>query len=168
MTTKKTVKKAPAKKTSAKVSSAEQDIKAAAAKLDSAQDKIVDAAESAVIVRLETAQKIAKQAWFAGLGFYGRSYEGLKDRYAKAGEELQSRYAQITEGGQSFVQDLVSRGEKVQDLAEDALKDRRSAIEEQIEAAKTRLVSVVDVPARLQDVSDKLEALSKDLQKKSA
>ena len=168
MATKTTTRKTTAKKTSAKVTSAKKDVKAAVIKLDNAQDKIVDAAEDIVSARIDKAQKIAKQAWFASLGAYGRSYEELKTRYNEAGEGLQARYSQITEEGQSFVKDLVARGEQVQDQAEDLLKDRRSLIEEQIEVAKSRLVSVVDVPARLQDVSNKLESLSKDLRKKSA
>ena len=168
MTTKATSKKTTSKKTSAKVTAAKKEVKAAVAKLDDAQDKIVDVAEDILSIRIGRAQKIAKQAWFAGLGVYGRSYEELKTRYADAGEELQARYSNITEEGQNFVKDLVSRGEQFQDQAEDLIKDRRSAIEEQIEVAKSRLVSVVDVPARLQDVSNKLESLSKDLQKKSA
>jgi len=168
-TAKKTpAKKTPAKKTSAKVTSAKKDVKVAVTKLDNAQDKIVDAVEDIVSAGIDKAQKIAKQAWFASLGAYGRSYEELKTRYAEVGEELQARYSKFTKEGQNVVKDLVSRGEQVQDQAEELLKDRRTAIEEQIEVAKSRLVSVVDVPARLQDVSNTLESLSKELQKKSA
>ena len=92
-------------------------------------------------------------------------YQG---RYTKANEEIQTRYTQITEDRQKLVADLVVRGEKVQDEAEVLLKEGRANIEEQIEVAKNRLaslVSVVDIPARLQDMSDKLETLSKDLRK---
>jgi len=160
--------KTSVKKTSAKVTSAKKDVKAAIVKMDKAQDKIVDAAEDILSARVDAAQKIAKQAWFVGLGAYGRSFEELKSRYAGAGEEVQSRFSQITKEGQSFLKDLVARGEQVQDQAEDVLNDRREVVEQKIEAAKTRLISVVDVPARLKEVSNKLETLSKDLERKSA
>jgi len=67
-----------------------------------------------------------------------------------------------------LVLDLVSRGEKVQDEAEIRIKEGRATIEEQIEIAKGRLsglTAFVDVPSRLQDLSDKLESLSRDLKK---
>ena len=59
----------------------------------------------------------------------------------------------------------MSRGEKVQSEAEVMLQEGRSTIEEQIEVARTRVTSIVDIPARLQDVSEKFESLSKSLKK---
>jgi len=162
------VKKTSAKAASTKVTSAKKDIKAAAKKIDAAQDKIVDAAEDMVSARLATAQKLAKQVWFAYLGAFGRSVEEAKDRYSKTSDELQARYTKLNKSRENLVEDLVARGEKVQDEAEARLKEGRASVEEQIEAAKGRLVgltSVVDIPARLQDLSDKLESLSKDLKK---
>jgi len=67
-----------------------------------------------------------------------------------------------------LVGDLVTRGEKVQSEAELRIKEGRATVEEQIEVARERLVgltSVVDIPSRLQDLSNKLESLSKDLKK---
>jgi len=160
--------KSTAKKASAKVTSAKKDVKAAVKKLDSAQDKIVDATENMISVRLSSAQKLAKQVWFAGLGAVGRSVEEVASRYSKAGEELQTRYTKLNKERVELVEDLVARGEKVQDGAQSALEEGRATVEEQIEAAKERLLgltSVVNVPARLQDLSDKLESLSKDLKK---
>ena len=116
----------------------------------------------------DNAQGLAKQAWFAYLGVFGRSFEEIQTRVNTTGDDLRARYAQMSEDRQKLVEDLVSRGEKVQDDAEVLLKESRANIEEQIEVAKNRLsglVSVVDIPARLQDMSDRLESLSKDLKK---
>lgn len=160
--------KTTAKKTSAKVTSAKKDVKAAVKKIDNAQDKIVDAAEDVLSARLEQAQKVAKQVWFAGLGAYGRVFEEVTTRATKASDELQARYSKLNSDRVELVEELVARGEKVQGEAEARLQEGRATIEEQIEAAKGRLVgltSVVDIPARLQDLSDKLESLSKDLKK---
>lgn len=160
--------KTTAKKSSAKVTSAKKDMKAAVKKLDSAQDKIIDAAENAITARLATAQKLAKQVWFAGLGAVGRSVEEVTTRYEQAGDELQARYTKLNKERVELVEELVARGEKVQGEAQSRIDGSRASVEEQIEAAKERLLgltSFVNVPARLQDLSDKLESLSKDLKK---
>ena len=118
--------------------------------------------------RIDLAQDLAKKTYLAGLGAFGRSFDEIKTRYAKTTETVQARYQKITVDGQELVNELVDRGEKVQDEAGEMIKERRASVEEQIEVAKKRLgglVSIVDVPARLQDVSDKLESLSKDLKK---
>lgn len=117
---------------------------------------------------IDAAQDLAKKTYLASLGVVGSSYEGIKTRYVKTNEGIQARYEQINQDSQKLVKDLVDRGEKVQDEAGDLIKESRATVEEQIEAAKKRLggfVSMIDVPARLQDVSDKLESLSKDLKK---
>lgn len=117
---------------------------------------------------IENARSMGKQAWLASLGVFGRSVEEVQDAYSQANKDLTTRYSKINEDGQKIVQDLVVRGEKVQGDAEVLLKEGRANIEQQIEVAKNRmtgLVSVIDIPARLQKISDKLEALSKDLKK---
>lgn len=117
---------------------------------------------------LENAQAMAKQVWFASLGAVGRTVEEVKGRVEQTSDDLQARYTKLSKDGQELVNDLVTRGEKVQDEAQERFQEGRASVEEQIEAAKSRLVgltSVVDIPARLQDLSDKLENLSKDLKK---
>ncbi len=152
-------KKTTAKKTSAKAT------KSSAVSEVTKQQR---AALKLINDNLDNAQDLAKKTYLASLGVVGRSYEEVKTRYVKATESAQARYEKMTTDSQEFVKDLVDRGEKVQDEAGDLIKESRASVEEQIEAAKKRLggfVSIVDVPARLQDVSDKLESLSKDLKK---
>ena len=117
---------------------------------------------------IENARTMSKQAWLASLGAFGRSVEEVQGAYSQANEDLTNRYSKINQDGQKLVQDLVVRGEKVQGDAEVLLKEGRANIEQQIEVAKSRLtslVSVIDIPAKLQKISDKLETLSKDLKK---
>lgn len=180
-----------AKKTvSKKATAAKKTTKASVSKVSAAEKKLDAALENAettlrsarrvnlteqaneavdsLNARFEEVQNVARQFWLAGLGAVGKSVEEVQERYNKANEELKSRYSQISTDRQKLVQELVDRGEKVQDDAETRLKESRANIEEQIEVAKNRLtglVSAVDIPARLQDVSDKLESLSKDLKK---
>lgn len=166
--TKKTSAKVTSKKASAKVSKAKKEVVEA---VDAIEDA-VEATSQTVFAKLnkniEVAQGLVKQVWFANLGVAGRTYEEAVTLYTKAGEELQTRYTKLNKEGQDLVVDLVSRGEKVQDSAEARLKEGRATVEDQIEVAKGRLVgltSVVDIPARLKDLSSKLESLSKDLKK---
>ena len=168
-TTKQTKK--PAAKTTAKKASAKKVEATVKSTLNSAKADVTEQATSildTLNTNLASAQDVAQKVWFAGLGVMGRSVEEAQGRYTKANEEIQTRYTKANEDRQKLVADLVVRGEKVQDDAEVLLKEGRANIEEQIEVAKSRLaglVSVVDIPARLQDMSNKLETLSKDLKK---
>lgn len=180
---KKTVsKKATAAKKSTKTTAKKVSVKAEKkldAALESAESTLRSArrvnlteqaneAVDSLNARFDEVQNVARQFWLAGLGAVGKSVEEVQERFNKANEELKSRYSQINDERQKLVTELVNRGEKVQDEAETRLKESRANIEEQIEVAKNRLtglVSAVDIPARLQDVSDKLESLSKDLKK---
>ena len=162
----KTTKKPAATKASAK--------KAVSKKTEELTAEISDVTErftsivEKVNTNIESAQTFAKQAYFAGLGLFGRGVEEAKTTYTKVNDDLQTRYEKINEDGQKLVKDLVGRGEKVQDDAEELLKEARENIEQQIVAAKKRvtgLASAVDIPSRLQEVSVRLESLSNDLKK---
>lgn len=177
MATTTTKAKAPAKKTSAKAAAKTQTTKVNKAKKEvieavDAVEEAVEATSKSVFAKVSAnvarVQGVAKQVWFANLGVAGRTFEEATSLYEKAGDQLQARYTKLNKDGQDLVEDLVSRGEKVQDDAEARLKEGRVTVEEQIEVAKDRLLgftSVVDIPARLQDLSKKLESLSKDLKK---
>ena len=104
----------------------------------------------------------------AYLGAIGRSYDEVVSRTEKANDEIKARIEKFNDERVELVEDLVARGEKVQDEAEARLKESRANVEEQIEVARERLVTLstkVDVSARLKGLSDRLESLSKDLKK---
>lgn len=166
---KKTPAKTSAKKTSAKaVSNAKKEVIEAVDAIEDAVEATSESIVARVSKNIATAQNLAKQVWFANLGAAGRTFEEATSLVNKANDELQTRYTKLNKDSQDLVTDLVARGEKVQDEAQSRINEGRATVEEQIEAAKGRLVgltSVVDIPARLQDLSDKLESLSKDLKK---
>lgn len=161
------VKKASVKKTSVKKTTA----KKTTAKKAATQPKAVKAQPTlrdTLSANLNNAQQFARQVYLAGLGAFGRSVDQAQDRYSKINDEFASRYNKLNKESQKLVKELVNRGEKVQDEAEELVKESRANIEQQIEKARERLVgmvSVVDIPARLKDMSDRLESLSKDLKK---
>ena len=169
-TTKSVSKKATAaKKTSVKaVSKAKKEVIEAVDVIEEVVEETTDSIVAKVSKNISAAQSVAKQVWFANLGAAGRTYEEAVSLVNKAGDEIQTRYSKLNTGSQELVTDLVARGEKVQDQAQSRLNESRATVEEQIEAAKGRFVgltSKVDIPARLQNLSNKLESLSKDLKK---
>jgi len=128
----KATKASVSKTNKVKVSKAKKEVVEA---VDAIED-VVEATSKSIFARLNTnisrVQGVAKQVWLANLGAAGRTL----DFYAKAGDELQSRYTKLNKDGQELVEDLVARGEKVQDEAELRLKERRASVEEQIDVAK--------------------------------
>lgn len=165
-------KNTSAKNTSAKTTSTKQSpAKKVADKKTEIQSKAAAAQSTlrdTISSNFDNAQAFAKQVYLAGLGALGRSVDQAQDRYSRFNDEISSRYTKINKDGQKLVKELVNRGEKVQDEAEELVKESRANIELQIDKAKERLAgmaSVVDIPARLQDMSNRLESLSKDLKK---
>ena len=141
-----TAKKTTAKKTTAKKTAVKRTSKAKAA----APKKVVD---------FSRAEEVAKQVWFAGLGAYGLSYD-----------ELKSNYEKVNEQSQKVFKDLVSRGERLQDDAESAIKEQRDSLEGRFSGARKSvddLVEKVDISGRVKQFTSRIESLSADLRKAS-
>ena len=163
-------KKVAAKKVSAKTSAKniEASVSEAVEEIGDEVSAQANSVRDALNENVAQAQKVAKQAWYVYLGALGRSVEEIQGGFSKANDELSSRFQELNNDSQKMVKDLAVRGEKVQDDAEALLKDGRANIEEQIEVAKGKvndLATSVDIPARLKNISAKLEALSNDLKK---
>jgi len=160
MATTKQSRKPAARKTSAKKATT----KTSSNKVEAAVNEAIEDVKQEATSILETLktnvsklQDNAQQTWLVGLGAVGKSVDQARDRYTSISEE-----------SQELIQDLIARGEIVQEQAEVRFNENRANIEEQIEAARTRMteiVSVIDIPGRLQDISDRLESLGKDLKK---
>jgi len=157
-----TVKKTPVKKASAK---AKKEVIEAVDAVENVVETAAEGVFAKVSKNVEQAQDLAKNVWFAYLGAAGYAVEEVTTRANQVSEDVQARVTKINKDGQDFVQDLVSRGEKVQNDAESALKEGRAAIEVRIEEAKNKVSEVVDVKARWEDLSDKLEGLRQGLKK---
>lgn len=160
-------KKAPVKKTSVKKASAKAKKEVIEA-VDAVENVVETAAEGVfakVSKNVEQAQGLAKNVWYAYLGAAGFAVEEVTNRANQVSDDIQVRVNKINKEGQDFVQDLVSRGEKVQNDAETVLKEGRASIEVRIEEAKSKVSEVVDVKARWEDLSDRLEGLRQGLKK---
>ena len=151
------------KKTSTKISSAKKDIKSAAKKIDKAQDKIIDAAEEEIKTRFTKTKDTVEQLWFAGLGVVGQSIDLAYFQYDNVSTEIRGNIAK----GQAFVDDLVERGEFVQDRVDDKLEKAKDLMGEKVSVVKSKISKVFDISSNLQALSDKLESTSKKLEKAS-
>lgn len=109
---------------------------------------------------VELKESLAKKIWLAGLGAYGRSLDGVQHSYEKLSEESQKLF-----------DDLVSKGEALQnettDLVKDKVKEGNNRLEARIEELRERLSLTTNIDKRLADVNAKIDKLSKRLSKKS-
>jgi hypothetical protein len=153
-------KKTVVKKTSAKKATDQVSVK----NIENTVNKTIgDVREEATVIfgkvkgNFSKARNNYKRSWLAGLGLIGRS-----------ADELQARYETMTEERQKLVKELVARGEQVQDDASNRIKESRATLEEKLEEAKSHvseLPTFKNVPSMIKGVSDRLEALSKNIKK---
>ena len=106
----------------------------------------------------ESVDTVTKQIWLAGLGAYGRTLD-----------EIQARREKLSSEGQKLFEDLVSRGEKLQDTTETRIKDSRDNLDKQIEKLKsfTSLPIGSNLKAQLEEVNRKLDSISSEIKKKA-
>ena len=171
VTSKKTVTKKAAKKTTKKATkSSAQAKKATAANKNNIENRI-DQLQSAFKENLkglntDKAEELAKNVWLAGLGAYSRTFNEIAERR----DDIQDRVDAINSEGQKVFEDLVVRGQELQEDAEKVLEQGRETLEGRVEEFKQRfgggLSSFVDIPGRLREAAEKIEEISDKLQKK--
>lgn len=105
------------------------------------------------------AQTAGRNAFLAGLGFYGKAYDGAQERY----EQLQSRLKQRRRQADRLYRELVKRGEKVE-------KEARSALDE-MELPRIELDTLTDrkkLEAGLEKARARFDELTESVGIKSA
>jgi len=114
----------------------------------------------------DKAEALSKNIWLAGLGAYSKTFDELSERY----DNLQDRRESINAEGQKVFEELIDQGKSMQVEFEKALQQGRSSLEQRVEEFKQRfgggLSSFVDIPGRLRDAAERIEAISDKLQKK--
>ena len=160
--TKKVTKKVSKKSASSKAKS-EQVANSSADRLQDLQDLLQENLKG---INTDKAEAIAKNIWLAGLGAYARTFNEVAERV----DDLQDRYESINSDGQKVFDELIERGEGMQQELEDTVQKGKANLEARVEEFKERfgggLSSFVDIPGRLRDAAEKIEELSEKLQKK--
>ncbi len=166
---KKKVSKKVAKKTTRKVAkkvtrkSNKKTSKKSSAKKDKRFAELQDALDG---LNAEKAEALAKNIWLAGLGAYAKTFSEISERV----DSMQDRYSAINAEGQKIFQELVKRGDSMQNDLEETVKKGRNTLEDRVEEFKKRfggsLSSVVDIQGRLKEAAKKVDELTDKLKKK--
>ena len=122
--------------------------KKSAAKTEETKSRILE------LLNTEKVEALTKKIWLAGLGAYGRSFDEVQERFDKANSDRKK-----------FFDELVERGEKLQAVTEDRIKEGRSDLESRFDKLKGFAKSPSSVSEQLDAVNSKLDALSKDVKK---
>lgn len=167
--TKKPVARKISKKTSKKVSkkiskkAQKKRSKKTSVKSDSRLEELQDALSG---INTEKAEVLAKNIWLAGLGAYSKTFDQISERV----DLLQERYSTMNDEGQKLFQELVKRGDSMQNDIEETVKKGRDTLEDRVEDFKKRfggsLSSNVDIRSRLKEAAKKVDELSEKLKKK--
>ena len=105
------------------------------------------------------AQEASRNAFLAGLGFYGKAFDQAQDQYSSIQDQLEDRRKKADK----LYKELVKRGKKVEKDAKVALKD--------IEMPKLELDSLTDrkkLDSQLKKVKARLEELKETVGIKTA
>jgi predicted RNase H-like nuclease (RuvC/YqgF family) len=104
-------------------------------------------------------ETLAKKIWLAGLGAYGRSLD-----------EVHSRYEKLSGEGIKAFEDLVSKGEALQnettEKVKDKVKESNTKLEARIDELKEKLSLTHSIDKKLDQVNSKIDKLSRSLSKK--
>lgn len=109
-------------------------------------EKQVDAAEKSVKKYARSAQEASRKAFLAGLGFYGKAFDEMQERFNSLQEQVEARRNKASD----LYDDLVKRGEKVEADARDVIDDfelpslDREELEARIERARERFEELKD------------------------
>lgn len=98
---------------------------------------------------------IARKIWLAGLGAYGETLSNAVSLAEHAGSE-----------GQKLFNELVSRGEQIQDATESHIENTRLTIEQRIEMARKQLTafsSPAELSKKVGELTAKMDKLSADI-----
>jgi len=108
----------------------------------------------------EKAGEIAKKIWLAGLGAYGKAFDGASEQIDKINEH----YEKMSKETSQVFEELVAKGKKLDSENHDKLSEVKSkttsSIEDRINKVRSSLHFGAGNPAELSQLSDKVDALT--------
>ena len=108
--------------------------------------------------KINEAEDMARKIWLAGLGAYGKSVE-----------EAQGRYEKLSEDANKMFDDLVIKGETLEDDARSKFKSTTNDVENRVADVRKKL-GLDPAPAdhRIEELSAKIDALTEAVAKLAA
>lgn len=107
----------------------------------------------------EKMESLAKKIWLAGLGAYGRSLDGMQHSYDKFSEESHKLFDELVSKGEAIQNDASTR-------VKDKVKEGNSRLEARADELKSKLSITSNLSNRLEEMSKKIDKLSKTLANK--
>lgn len=108
----------------------------------------------------EKASDVAKKIWLAGLGAYGKAFDGASEQFDKFSEQ----YEKVSKDTTVFFDDLVAKGTKLdvdsQSKLSEAKSKTSSSIEERISKVRNSLHLNIGGDSSVSDLNDKIDALT--------
>jgi poly(hydroxyalkanoate) granule-associated protein len=113
------------------------------------------------VISAEKASEMAKNIWLAGLGAYGKAFDGASEKYDMVNE----RYEKMSKETTKLFDDLVAKGKKLnlhnQEKISEAKTKTTSSIEDRINKVRSSLHMGGGVSsAEIAHLSEKLDALA--------
>jgi poly(hydroxyalkanoate) granule-associated protein len=112
----------------------------------------------------EKAGEMAKKIWLAGLGAYGKAFDGASEQLDKINEQ----YEKMSKETSEFFDDLVAKGKKLDSENHDKLSEAKekttSTIEERIAKVRSSFsfggnADVAELTAKVDALAAKVDAL---------
>ena len=108
--------------------------------------------------KINEAEEMARKIWLAGLGAYGKSVE-----------EAQGRYEKLSEEANKMCDELVTKGETLEEDAKSKFKSTTNDVENRVADVRKKL-GLDSEPAdqRIEELSAKIDALTEAVAKLAA
>jgi poly(hydroxyalkanoate) granule-associated protein len=119
------------------------------------------------VISTEKASEMAKNIWLAGLGAYGKAFDGASEKYDMVNE----RYEKMSKETSKLFDELVAKGKKLnlhnQEKISEAKSKTTSSIEDRINKVRSSLhigsgvssAEIAHLNAKLDALTEKVDAL---------
>jgi hypothetical protein len=112
----------------------------------------------------EKIENLAKKIWLAGLGAYGRSLDNVQTGYDKISGESLKVFEELVSKGEALQNETAN---EVKDKVKGKVKEGKDRFEARAEELKTKLSITSGINTKLDSLSKKIDQLSKKLTKKA-
>jgi len=103
---------------------------------------------------IDSAEVMSRKIWLAGLGAYGKSFDEIESQYDKLNSETTRMFDK-----------LVSKGEKLEARTKVEFK-KKTAVEKRVEEVRKKLgLDSSDTNATIDEISQKVDALTEAVNK---
>ncbi len=105
---------------------------------------------------IETTEDVTRKIWLAGLGAYGKGFD-----------EIQGRYEKINDGANRIFDELVSKGEKIEEDTKVKIKEK-TLVDQRVQDVRKKLgFDSSDTDTKIEELTAKIDQLTATVEKAS-